>query len=185
MKQNLFSGPKSEPKPDLSREEFVAELASIGRPLTQRFFVGTIIYQIREMMALNIQLATGETRTYSTCYPSLGENPSYHTKCALAWPNCPAQEEECNHLDCAIVAAKREIRDCILFLAFCFFFIALGITTRGKAIPDGFLGVIMVAFGVLIIAFAVFMLYRSYHSKNELTEFRDRCTINGTRAWKT
>jgi hypothetical protein len=136
------------------------------------------------MMALNIQLATGETRTYSTSYSDLGENPSHHTKCGLAWPNCPAQEEECNHLDCAIVAAKRETRDCILFLAFCFFFIALGIII-GKAIPDGILGVIMIAFGVLISAFAVFTLYRSYHSKNELTEFRDKCTINGTKAWKT
>ena len=136
------------------------------------------------MMALNIQLATGETRTYSTSYSGLGENSSHHTKCGLAWPNRPAQEEECNHLGCAIVAAKRETRDCILFLAFCIFFIALGIAIRDKAIPDGFLGIIMITFGVLIIAFAVFMLYRSYHSKNELTEFRDKCTINGTNAWK-
>lgn len=31
MKQNLFSGPKSKPKPDLSREDFARELAAIGK----------------------------------------------------------------------------------------------------------------------------------------------------------
>jgi hypothetical protein len=31
MKQNLFSGGKSKPRPDLSREEFAKELAAIGK----------------------------------------------------------------------------------------------------------------------------------------------------------
>jgi hypothetical protein len=39
MKQNLFSGGKSKPIADLTREEFMEELASVGRPETQRFFV--------------------------------------------------------------------------------------------------------------------------------------------------
>ena len=133
------------------------------------------------MMALNIQLATGETRTYSTSYSSLGENPSHHTKCGLAWPNCPAQEEVCNHLDCAIVAAKREIRDCTLFLAFCFFII---VTRGNKVTLDGIIDRVMVVFGVLILTSVVYMLYHSFQSKNELTEFRDKGTVKGITAWK-
>ncbi len=36
MKQNLFSGPKSKPKPDLTREEFLKELEGIGKADVQK-----------------------------------------------------------------------------------------------------------------------------------------------------
>jgi hypothetical protein len=42
----------------------------------------------------------------------------------------------------------------------------------------------MMAFGILIIAFTVHTLYRNYQCMNELTEFRDKGTINGIQAWK-
>jgi hypothetical protein len=58
-------------------------------------------------MALIIRLATGKKRMYRTSYSGRGENPNYHTKCGMFWVDCPLPEEECNHLDCAIEAAKR------------------------------------------------------------------------------
>jgi len=42
----------------------------------------------------------------------------------------------------------------------------------------------MVAFGILIIAFTVHTLYRNYQSMNELTEFRDKGSINGIKAFR-
>ena len=131
-------------------------------------------------MALKIRLATGEIKTYSTNYSSLGVNPSHHTKCGMFWPNNPAQDEECDHLDCAIVAAEHNFRACILFLAFCFFFIVF--TRENIVTLEGIIDLAMIVFGALIITFMVYALYHSIQSKNELTEFRDKGTIDGIKA---
>ncbi|HNX40292.1 MAG TPA: hypothetical protein PKK11_06875 [Methanothrix sp.] len=133
-------------------------------------------------MSLKIRLANDETLTYRTSYPGLGENPSHHTKCGLKWSNSPSEDDECDHLDCAIVAANRISRDCVIFLAFSLFFAVFAVGR--DAIPEGFLGPAMVAFGILIIAFTVHTLYRNYQSMNELTEFRDKGSINGIKAFR-
>lgn len=135
-------------------------------------------------MALTLRLDSGEIRTYRTSYSSWGENPTHHAKCGMFWVDCPKQEEECDHLDCAIEASKHGSSQSLIFLAFCLLFIAWGGSRIVGTIFEGGWTILMAAIGVMIFALAIYELHRSSMSKNELTEFRDKGTIGGTRAWK-
>ena len=134
-------------------------------------------------MALIIRLAAGKKRMYRTSYSSRGENPDYHTKCGMFWIDRPLPEEECNHLDCAIKAAKHRNTERLMFLAFCLLIIAWGGSRILGAIFEGSLGIFMLAIGVLIFGLMIYVLYRSSLDKNELIEFKEKGTIRGTKAW--
>lgn len=135
-------------------------------------------------MALSLRLATGETRKYRTSYSGFGENPTYHTKCGMRWIEPPKPEEECEHLDCALAAAKHEIFGSFLFLLVSILIFALGKSDISEIIFEDGLGVLIAAFGILILAFVVWVFYRSYRDKRELIEFRDKGIIGGVKAWR-
>jgi hypothetical protein len=133
-------------------------------------------------MVLCLQLATGEIRKYEISYSGLGEDPNRYTKCGKVWFERPEQMEECDHLDCALMAAERDASHAILFLVFWSPIIILG----GEKVIDfaSVWTIFMVAFGALILAFTVWILYRSLKHKCQLDEYKLKGTIGGVRAWK-
>jgi len=133
-------------------------------------------------MALSFRLATGETRKYRTSYSGFGESSTYHTKCGMRWIDPPKPEEECEHLDCALAAAKHEIFGSSLFLLLSILIFASDNSKTSKIIFEGGLGVLIAAFGILILAFVVWVFYRSCRDKRELIEFRDKGIIGGVKA---
>ena len=135
-------------------------------------------------MALSLSLATGEIRTYRTSYPSWGENPSYHTECGKSWPNCPEQKEECDHLDCALRAAKKEATQCLMFLVCCLLISILGRASFLGIISEGGWLILIMAFNVLIFIFMIYALYKEREEMNELSEYKNRGTIGGIKALK-
>ena len=130
-------------------------------------------------LALSLRLATGKIKRYRTSYASLGENPIYHTKCGMFWTDCPKPEEECDHLDCALAAAGHETFGGLLFLIICILAIFVAGSRIVEAIFMGGWEIFFVAFGLLIMAFMVYVSFRSFMDENELTEFRDKGTIGG------
>jgi hypothetical protein len=133
-------------------------------------------------MVLCLQLATGEIRKYKTFYSGLGEDPNRYTKCGKVLPERAEQVEECDHLDCAIMAAERGTNHAILFLVFWFPIIIFG----GVNVINfaEVWTIFMLAFGALILALMVWAFYSSLKHKWELDEYRSKGTIGGVRAWK-
>ncbi|MFB3766383.1 MAG: hypothetical protein ACE14P_14210 [Methanotrichaceae archaeon] len=136
-------------------------------------------------MVLCLRLATGKIRKYRTSYAGRGENPTYHTKCGIRWPNLPKEHEECSHLDCALAAAEQDIFDSLLFLVVSFLAIVWGGSRIiGMVFEDGKI-ILLVAFSSLILTIMAYALYQGSKQKNELIEFRDKCTIGGIKAERT
>ena len=135
-------------------------------------------------MALSLRLATGEIRTYRTSYPGWGEYPTYHTECGKFWPNCPKQEEECDHLDCALKAAKKEASKCLIFLICCLLISILGGSRILELISEGGWAILLLSFGILIFIFMIYALYHERMEMNELSEYKNRGAIGGIKAVK-
>jgi hypothetical protein len=133
-------------------------------------------------MVLCLRLATGEIRKYRTSYSGRGENPTYHTKCGMRWPNLPEEHEECGHLDCALAAAEHDTFDIILFLAVSLIAIVWGGTRITGLVFEDSRIVLLVAFGSLILTLMAYAFYHGSKQKNELIEFRDKGTIGGIKA---
>lgn len=135
-------------------------------------------------MALSLRLATGEVRTYRTSYPGWGDNPSYHTECGKSWPNCPEQGEECDHLDCAIKAAKKEATQWLMFLVYWLLISILGGSRILESVYKGGWAILLIAFSILNLVLAIYVLYHEKKEMNELNEYKNICTIRGIKALK-
>ena len=134
-------------------------------------------------MAVYLQTEDGKTRTYPTTYRA----GSYTTKCGLTWPHDPPEEEECDHLDCAVYVAKQRLcepefeRDIVGLFAFGTVTILLDIALNKEYLP----GAIIVP-GLFILLGIVLSVdeLRTRNRFNQLTEFNDNGTIDGIKAWR-
>jgi hypothetical protein len=142
-------------------------------------------------MAVHLQTEDGKTRTYpTTYYAGSGKDLNidmYTTKCGLAWPHDPPEEEECDHLDCAVYVSKQCLDEpgfkkfIVILFALNILIILLYRMFDKENLPGG---IIVPGLYILMgIALLVGEL-RTRKRFNQLTEFSDKGTINGIKAWR-
>jgi len=137
-------------------------------------------------MVVRLQTVEGEIKEYQTVSGPVGGgehdlNPAkWVANCGLEWKYEPKPQEECDHLGCAIYLAKQESdrgpTGFVLFIAF-----AAGIITL---IPDFDLAPILSGVMILLAFSALIGGLRAGRRFEELTEYRDKGTINGIKASK-
>jgi hypothetical protein len=136
-------------------------------------------------MAVRLQTAYGKIGTYETiqgiCGVEYGPD-KYITKCGREWKVKPKPLEECDHLDCAVYIAIKQWngtpKGFILSIASaaCIILFKGGDDLGSALVISGFMT--LLAFGILISGI------RARTRLEELTEYRDKGTINGITAWQ-
>jgi hypothetical protein len=146
-------------------------------------------------MAVRLQTAEGEIKDYQTVY-GVGCTPmgtdyydyeKWVSKCGTEWHAEPEPHEECGHLECAIYKAEYERGKktggaFVAAIASVFFVIAV------IARPNGIIGLVAVMFFVFLVAVAIWHLgvgLKAEENLDELTEYKDKGTINGIKAFQT
>jgi hypothetical protein len=134
-------------------------------------------------VSVKFELDNGKTKEYETWWTEYGSegycpDEPHHTKCGLSFKKDP-KDGACDHLDCAIVAAKR---DAILPLAVCCFLtlimVAGGWYEKGDLLARirEFEGLIV--FGPILLLMSIFPFRRWL----ELNEYKKYGTIHGRTA---
>jgi hypothetical protein len=128
-------------------------------------------------MVVRLQTANGRIKEYKTTYPSCGGEGlpnTYHTKCGRKWDYQPSPQEECDHLKCAISIVNADRKHGPLIAVF--FFVMSGMPyQRGEIL-------LAVIFFLLPAFYFLLSGLRAGKRFKELTEYRDRGTINGIKA---
>lgn len=128
-------------------------------------------------MVVRLQTADGRIKQYKTTYPYCGAEGlpnTYHTRCGRKWDYEPSPQEECDHLKCAISIVNADRKHGPLIAVF--FFVVSGMPYQK--------GEILFAGLFLILAFHFLLAgIRAGKRFKELTEYRDRGTINGIEAY--
>lgn len=141
-------------------------------------------------MVFCLQTAEGRIKEYQTTrvlFVSYVEGfpiDRYATKCGREWK--PGEkDQECDHLECAIYLAEQHSEDkrgaSIILMVFAF----ANIIIFGIEWPQLFDSAVI--YSGLLILLAVWFLFsglRSGKRLKELTEYRDKGTINGIKAWQ-
>jgi hypothetical protein len=141
-------------------------------------------------MVVRLQTAEGEIEEHQTVCgvggAPIGDMGSWYdkwvTKCGREWINVPEPHQECDHLECAIDCAENNIdeyqADVIGSIIIIIFIICLW-----KLFEH-----ILILFFIFMFTLALSMFFYSvmlYKNEfNQLSEFRDKGTINGINAWK-
>lgn len=143
-------------------------------------------------MVVRLQTEDGKTRKYpSTYHAGAGKYSNidiYTSKCGLAWTRDPPEEGECDHLDCAVYVAKQRSDDEPGFKKFIVILFALNtlIILLYKIFDRGNLLIGMIVPGLYILmGISLLAEERGVRRQfNQLTEFSDKGTINGVKAWR-
>lgn len=141
-------------------------------------------------MVFCLQTAEGRIKEYQTTqvlFVSYVEGfpiDKYVTKCGREWK--PGDKnQECDHLECAIHLAEQDgedLRGASGFLIVFAFAIIIIVSIRW---PQSFDSAITVSGLMILLAFNfLFLGLRSKKRFKELTEYRDKGTINGIKAWQ-
>jgi hypothetical protein len=138
-------------------------------------------------MVVRLQTAEGKIKEYRTVYgegSNYGEPASpekYVTKCGQEWRSDPGPQEECYHLECAIYLVERQKRTGYGIFKFSLIF-AIGFMVFMR--QD--LGFVLMFSGLSTLMAFAFLINGLMAGKrfDELTEYRDKRTINGIRAWQ-
>ena len=135
-------------------------------------------------MVVRLQTAEGEIKEYKTKYCVGGVDGyclEYRSNCGLEWKREPEPHEECHHLDCAVYLAKRQSKGGPEEFMISIALAAAGIILWGHG-QD--LGLALIISGSLtLIAFSSLIGgLRARTRSGELTEYRDKGTINGIKA---
>jgi hypothetical protein len=151
-----------------------------------------------------LQTADGDTREYLTVYTAKGEpdpvgdsegSPHYLDKyctyCGREWNKKPTDHEECDHLECAIYLGRKVKKDGHKGFMFGIFLAAVSLILGGILMAEKGQNRVII---LLLIPGALFPLLLAFRSLIrghrageellELTEFRDRGTVNGIKAWQ-
>ncbi len=134
-------------------------------------------------MVVRLQTAEGKIKEYETVeIIGGGDYPieKYVSKCGIEWKNKPKQNEECNHLDCAIyLAEKNKKHGLVIFMIF-ITFAAIMLILFGFERQEFYL---MLSGFYTLAAFA-FLIWeiRAIRQFKNLTEYQDKSTINGIKA---
>lgn len=138
-------------------------------------------------MAVRLQTEDGKIKEYKTTQEKWEHSSQdsridkYFTKCGREW-KLKAQSLECHHLDCAVYIAIKQWngtpKGFILFIASaaCIILLKGGDDLGSALVISGFMT--LLAFGILISGI------RARKRLEELTEYRDKGTINGIAAWQ-
>ncbi len=136
-------------------------------------------------MVLRLQTTEDLIKTYQTINSIYGTEDFTPIRCFTKCRSQPDKlDEGCDHLDCAIYSAERNNRQYSASVIISIIIIITSFTYLWK-VPgsDG------ATFFLVIFAFVAFVgyinRYRSGKRLNELTEYRDKGTINGTKASHT
>ncbi len=142
-------------------------------------------------MAVQLQIAEGKIKKYKTVYEvgNFTGDLYYYTdkwvaNCGREWKDKPKEGEECDHLDCAIYLAEQQNDGgpkAFVFLIVIAIAMAILLYVIDQRIELVYMlifpGVItLVAFHILIVGIIAGKRF------DELTEYRDKGTINGTKA---
>jgi len=140
-------------------------------------------------MVVRLQTAEGKIKKYGTTqvkWITYGESTyvdKYVTKCGLEWKDKPKSHEECDHLDCAIYLAKQENNEgatiFMLFMAGSGIMMILMWPFQSFVVEPLILGA-----GILSSIVGLIHGYRAGKRFEELTEYRDKGTINDITAWQ-
>jgi hypothetical protein len=128
-------------------------------------------------MVVRLQTADGKIRTYKTVQSKVGGEYGpdiYVTKCGREWNKKPKPNEECNHLECAVSIAKADTRAGPL--------IAVLLFAISSAFFQGLEGRIWAGILLLLAFFFLILGLRAGKRFIELTEYRDKGTIDGFKA---
>ncbi len=145
-------------------------------------------------MVLRLQTAEGIIKEYPTvigvgCTPKGDDSYDYEkwvTKCGIVWQKKPEHHQECDHLECAICSAEcgRAKKTGAIYLATIaamFFVITVSIK------PWDIIKLFLVMFFVIFAAASILhwgIGLKGEENLNELTEYRDKGTINGIKTRK-
>jgi hypothetical protein len=141
-------------------------------------------------MVVRLQAAEGKIKEYKTTqvlFVSYVEGhpiDKYVTKCGREWK--PGEEnQECDHLECAIYLAEQLNEDLPKASSFLMVFAFAIIIIVGIKWTQLFDSALMIS-GLMILVAFIFLFWglRSGKRFKELTEFRDKGTINGIKAWQ-
>jgi hypothetical protein len=138
-------------------------------------------------MSVRLQTADGEIKEYTTTdikFVHVCEGPTlidkYFTPCGLEWKDKPKPQEECNHLGCAIFLAEQSWKGGLVFsvglIAIAFMGILAERTDYARSLVC--LSILLFAFWVLI------SVIRARKRVEELTEYRNKGTIQCIKAWQ-
>ena len=138
-------------------------------------------------MVVRLQTANGKTKEYGVTqvlWVPCGDGGScidkYVTKCGREWKP-GEQNQECDHLECAIYLAKQQKKDGSQLFSF-LIMLAVVIIIVGIGLPqeDGFM--LMMAGALTLLAFYfLFFGLRAEKRFNDLDEYKNKGTINGIR----
>ena len=133
-------------------------------------------------MSAKFELDNGKLKEYPTWWTDLGsegcypEKP-YHTKCGLSFKE---KEDACDHLDCAVDAAKEEtIRNVGMYCLFSFMMIVGVWYEKGDI-----LAAVREEYGFFIIFGFIYILISIPPARQwlELREYKNHGTIHGRKA---
>jgi hypothetical protein len=143
-------------------------------------------------MTVRLQTADGEIKEYPTargvgCLPRGDDYYDYEkwvTKCGKEWPKEPGLHQDCEHLECAIYLAECERcqKDGSFYLAaIAAIFLAISIMAKNIIVLFSLMFFVVFALASII---HYGMGLKSEENFNELAEYRDKGTINGTKAFQ-
>jgi len=155
-------------------------------------------------MVFRLQTAEGNIREYRTVYTAKGEpDPAgdsegsphyldkYCTYCGREWKEKTQDHEECNHMECAIYLARKRRKDGPAGFMVGILLAAVSMILAGWIMAEKGQNIVII---LLLIPGALFPLMLAFRSLIrglrageellELTEFRDRGTVNGIKAWQ-
>jgi hypothetical protein len=144
-------------------------------------------------MTVRLQTAEGGIKKYETVYGVGGgeyDPPKYYVaSCGRIWKGMPSEQEECDHLECAIYLAQQQNehdpkggrlgfrRGMKIMIIMNIMFTIIFYTDMP--------GILLITGLYTLMAIALLIGdHRAEMRLNELTEYRDNGTINGIRAWR-
>jgi len=137
-------------------------------------------------MAFKLLLENGKVKCYHTAYGASysgnGDITTYQTKCGLKWIDKPATYEECNHLDCAIMAADEEVSSGWLAILICAIMVVISPPIASRGFWEGIFAAFSIIFFLAMGLFLISSTKKDADKSRELKEFRDHGTVNGIKA---
>ena len=142
-------------------------------------------------MVVRLQTAEGRIKEYKTTQVKLvtwGDTcyiDKYFTKCGLEWKEEPKPHEECDHLGCAIYLAKRKRNAGPV--GFMFSIVITALLMFLSLMEQSPIIILLIIPGFMFALLAFYSLIsglRAWKELLDLTEYSDKGTINGVKAWK-
>jgi hypothetical protein len=155
-------------------------------------------------MVIRLQTLEGDTKEYQTVYSVRGgPDPAgdsegsphyldkYITNCGLEWKDKPKEHEECNHLECAIYLAKQKRKKGPEGFMFFIVLAAVSMILAEMLMAKTWLNLTIIfllfpaaLFPILLAFYSLIRGLRAGEELLDLTEYRDKGTINGIKAWR-